>query len=241
MNVAICDDNKPMLNYLKIEIGDLLNENGFSHEISGFSSGQYFLERHAKHPFDIVFLDIMMPNITGFEIAKQVRKTSQDTYIIFITNNSSLVYESFDFQPFYFIPKDKPKITKDKLKYVIHKLAIHLAANAKIEISGAYDSKRFVAPNELLYVKSDINNVEYHFNDGSTQTIRGSLDEVSQTLNSYVFARTHNRYIINMNHIDISDYSNMEVRLDNGETIRISRKYKKEFEEAFIKFTRNFN
>lgn len=241
MYIAICDDNKPMLDFLNNKIDDLLAENELLHEIKTFSSGQDFLESHRSRPFDVVFLDIVMPELNGFDVAKQVRKISGDTYIIFITTESSLVYDSFDFQPFYFIPKSKLKITEEKLKYVVNKLSMHMAATEKIMISGAYENKRFVSPSEILYIKSSVNNVEYHLVGGTTQMIRGRLDDVSKSLNSYIFARTHNRYIVNMSHIDMADYPNMEVRLDNGEFIGISRGYKKDFEEAYLRYTRNFS
>lgn len=241
IRLAICDDNKPMLDFLNGRIDDILAENGIAHEVHVYQSGSAFLESHVQKPFDVVFLDIVMPELDGFEVAKQVRKISRDTYIIFITTEDSLVYKSFDFQPFYFIPKSKPKITEEKLGYVVNRLSMYMAGSEKVLISGAYENKKFVSPSEILYIKSSINNIEYHLVDGSTQSIRGRLDDVSKSLNSYIFVRTHNRYIVNMAHIDTTDYPNMEIRLDNGEFIGISRKYKKEFEEAYLRYTRNFS
>ncbi len=241
MYIAICDDNQPMLDFLQSKIGDFLAEMGIEHEICCFQSGISFLESHLKYLFDVVFLDIIMPELNGFEIAKQVRRVSKNTYIIFITTNSSLVYDSFDFQPFYFIPKCKLKITEEKLKYVIGKLSIHMASTEKVLISGSYENKKYVSPDEILFIKSNVNNVEYHMIDGTTQVIRSKLDDVSKSLNSYVFTRTHNRFIVNMSHIDTIDYPNMEIHLDNGNYIRISRGYKKDFEKAYIRYTRNFS
>lgn len=241
INIAICDDNQPMLDFLNNRIDKYLTEIGTAHKISCFQSGRSFLESHSSRLFDVVFLDIVMPQINGFEIAKQIRKISQNTCIIFITTESSLVYDSFDFQPFYFIPKSKPKITEERLKYVINKLSIHMATAEKILIAGAYENNKYISPSELLFIKSSVNNVEYHLTDGTAQIVRGKLDDIAQTLNCYIFARTHNRFIVNMSHIDVIDYPNMEIRLDNGEYIRISRGYKKDFEESYIKYTRNFS
>lgn len=238
---AVCDDNKPTLDFLSGRIDKLLTENGMTHELCSFQSGSEFLESHVKRPFDVVFLDIVMQEPDGFEVAKQVRKISHDTYIIFITTESSMVYDSFDFQPFYFIPKNKLKIVEDKLKYVVNKLSLHITANEKVLISGAYENKRFVAPNEILYLKSSVNNIEYHMTDETVQTVRGRLDDISKTLNSYIFSRTHNRFIVNMSHVDMVDYPNMEIRLINGELIKISRGYKKEFGEAYLRYTRSFS
>lgn len=239
--IAICDDNKPMLDFLADRVDDILTENGIMHETSTFQSGQDFLECHVKRPFDVVFLDIVMPEPNGFEIAKQVRRISRDTYIIFITTEESLVYESFDFQPFYFIPKSRLKITEEKLRYVVRKLSLHMSAGEKVLISGAYENKKYVSPGEILYIKSSVNNIEYHLIGGETRAVRGRLDEILKSLNPYLFARTHNRYIVNMNHIDTVDYPNMEIRLDNNEFIGISRGRKKEFEEAYLRYTRNFS
>ena len=44
-----------------------------------------------------------------------------------------------------------------------------------------------------------------------------------------------------MKHIDNVDYPNMEITLDNGGIIRISRSYKKEFDEAYIRYMRDFS
>lgn len=240
VQVAVCDDNEQMLDFLGSTTDRLLAEKGLTHKISTFSNGQDLLRIHTESPFDVIFLDIVMPELDGFETAKQIRKISGDTYIIFVTTESSLVYESFDFQPFYFIPKSKTKIIMNRLQYVVNKLILHIAANEKILISGAYDNKRFVSPNKILYIKSNVNSIEYHLTDGTTQTVRGKLDAALQSLSPHIFARTHNRFIVNMQHIDTADYPNMEIRLDNGELIGISRGYKKGFEEAYLRYTRNF-
>lgn len=241
IKVAICDDNKPTLDFLERTIDELLSKNGLRHENSIFTLGTDFLVKHKEAPFDVVFLDVLMPDIGGFEVAKQVRKVSKGTYIIFITSESSLVYDSFDFQPFYFIPKSKPSITMEKLKYVINKLCIHMAAYEKVLIVGAYDNKRYVSPEEILYIKSNLNNAEYHLCDGSVQTVRNKIEGIFLSLSPYLYARPHNRFIINMAHIDDVDFPNMEIILDNGEIVKISRGYKKEFDEAYLRYMRNFS
>lgn len=239
--IAICDDNKPMLDFLARKLSDIFEETEMQCEVSTFLSGRDFLVSHKQHPFDIVFMDIVMPDINGFEAAKQIRALSRDTYIVFITTGSSLVYDSFDFQPFYFIPKTKLKVMEDKLRYVANKLSLHITANEKVVIEGAYDSKKVVSPNEILYIKSNLNNVEYHFLNGTKHTIRGKLGDIQSTLSNLLFARTHSRFIVNMKHIDTVDYPNMELRLINGEAVGISRSHKKEFDEAYLRFRRNFS
>lgn len=241
INAAVCDDNEAMLNFLSSKISEIFTENGMSYELQVFHSGEEFLKTHRDHPFDVVFMDIIMPIINGFDVAKQMREISKDTYLIFITTESSLVYDSFDFQPFYFIPKGKPQVVEERLRHVVGKLALHTAANEKILIDGAYDNKFYVSPRDILYIKSSSNHITYHFVDGNIVQIRKKLTELFETLNQYVFVRSHNRFVINMKHIERIDYPNMEILLDNGEIVPISRSCKKDLENAYIRFTRNFS
>lgn len=64
-----------------------------------------------------------MPDIDGFEVAKRIRASLDTTQIVFVTTEDSLVYDSFDYQPFCFIPKTTPEILNVKLETVIKKLA----------------------------------------------------------------------------------------------------------------------
>lgn len=241
LRAAICDDDKPTLDFLQKNIDALMNANDMPHETAVFRSGRDFLSAHRKTPYDVVFLDIVMPELDGFKVARQVRSISKGTYIIFITTESSLVYDSFDFQPFYFIPKSRLNITQEKLKYVINRLGIHMAAYEKVLISGAYENKIYVSPDEILYIQSSLNNAEYHLSGGSVQSVRGKLESIMPTLSPHIFARPHNRYIVNMKHIDRVDLPNMEITLDTGDIIRISRSCRKYFHEAYIRFMRNFS
>ena len=239
INIAICDDNKAMLDYLSREIGECFQEALVNTKISSFDSGKAFVLSHRSTPFDVVFLDIVMPDINGFDVAKIVPQISDETYIIFITTENNLVYDSFDFQPFNFIPKGKTHILEQKLKQVIEKLIIHISAREKVFINGALDSKHYVSPMEILYIKSNVNNAEFHLKS-DTEYVRCKLDIIFSSLNHYIFARPHNRFIVNMKHIKRINFPTCEILLDNGETLPISRGYKKIFEQEYIQFTRNF-
>lgn len=44
-----------------------------------------FLEQHEQNPYDVVFLDILMPEMNGLDVANRIRNLSEKTIIIFIT------------------------------------------------------------------------------------------------------------------------------------------------------------
>lgn len=61
---------------------ELLESSGY--HVTSAANGMEALKLHQSATFDLMILDIMMPYLDGFEVAQQVRKTSQ-TPIIFLT------------------------------------------------------------------------------------------------------------------------------------------------------------
>ena len=57
--------------------------------------------------FDLLFLDIEMQELNGFELAAKIQETAPDILIIFVSAYESYVYKSFEFRPFRFIPKQQ--------------------------------------------------------------------------------------------------------------------------------------
>jgi len=54
------------------------------------ANGQQALEQYVKQKPDILALDVMMPKLDGFEVAKKIRETDALTPIIFITARSQV-------------------------------------------------------------------------------------------------------------------------------------------------------
>ena len=240
LKIAVCDDDQIMLDFVSKNADFLLSQNRIGHSITRFLSGTEFLKAHKADPFDVVFLDIIMPEAGGFDIAKEMRGLFQKTYIIFVTTESSLVYESFDFQPFYFIPKGSPKILAERLSHVVKRLAIHLSANKKIILKAPYGDEYSIDPLSIISAESSTKYVSYCFTNRPPLRIRQKLDEAQTVLNSYLFVRIHNRFIVNMKHIKRIDYPNLEVTLNDERTLNISRSYKKELEKLYDIYLRNF-
>lgn len=240
IKVAVCDDEPTMLDYLCENISAEFKRQGMKICLNKYLSGELFLNAHKSEPFDVVFLDIVMQNMNGFDVAKEMRGIFQKTYIIFVTTESSLVYESFDFQPFYFIPKGSQKILAERLSHVVKRLAVHLSANKKIILKAPYGDEYSVDPLTIISVESSTKYVSYCFTNRPPLKIRQKLDEAQAALNPYLFARIHNRYIVNMKHIKRIDYPNLEVTMNDERTLNISRSYKKNLEKLYDIYLKNF-
>lgn len=240
INVAVCDDNLVHLDYLERIISELLDDLSITHEMSPFSSGNDFWEYHKRCAFDVVFLDIKMPNPDGFEVAKQIRRVSDKTYIIFITTECGLVYDSFDFRPFYFIPKSNPEVLKIKLRRVIEKLTEHMDENRPVCLELPYNEKKYIDPARILYISSKSNYLDV-VTESETIHLRGKIETMLERLPSKSFVRIHSRYILNLKHLCRIDNTRLKVLLDNFSELEVSRAYKAELVERNNIFLRDFS
>ena len=60
-----------------------------------FSTGETFLSVWKPGMYDIVFLDIFMDQLTGVDVARQIRKTDASVKIIFCTTSNEFASESY--------------------------------------------------------------------------------------------------------------------------------------------------
>lgn len=104
IRAAICDDEPTTLDYLHEHISREFRRQGAEIQIDKFTSGRNFLNAHKAELFDVIFLDIDMPEISGFEIAEQINNISE-ALIVFVTLHDELVFSSLKFRPFRFIRK----------------------------------------------------------------------------------------------------------------------------------------
>jgi len=84
MKVLIADNNKIMLDFLS----DLLNKEGF--DVVSAESGQGAIDLYKAEKPDFVCLDIMMPDLSGLDVCKEIRLYDETTPIIFITSKDQI-------------------------------------------------------------------------------------------------------------------------------------------------------
>lgn len=88
-NLILVVDDEPDAN---MTLRTLLEENGF--ETHGYTDPVLALQNFSPGKFDLLLLDIKMPNIGGFELFQKMRKIDKDVKVCFVTA-SELFYEEF--------------------------------------------------------------------------------------------------------------------------------------------------
>ena len=116
--IGICDDEVLIAEKLKEIISVCLREINQEAEITVFLSGKKLLEKIKE--LDVVFLDIRMEELDGYETGKLIKKIKPDCQIIMETGESERFEEAFEIGAVRYIrkPFDKEKITEALRKVV---------------------------------------------------------------------------------------------------------------------------
>lgn len=239
VRVAVCDDEITVLRQMEFVIQTTFDENEFDCELFCFQSGEELLEAYKKQPFDILFLDIRMPGQSGFDVAKEVRRISYKTLLLFVTSQDELVYDSFHYHPFYFLRKGTESDFEASLRDTVQKIALFIKCNEMMKLSLNSGEFRSVLVQDIVYLKSNRNFVDYHFASGEYIPVREQINIAEEKLIPYSFIRIHKQYIVNMQHINrISVSRYPEIQLSNGLHLPIGRKYKDAVSKKYTEYTR---
>jgi CheY-like chemotaxis protein len=76
--IAIVDDSADILELLELVLRD-------HHEFRTFSSGVEFVEQFRAGDFDLILLDLLMPELDGFETFRRIRRVDKDVPVAAIT------------------------------------------------------------------------------------------------------------------------------------------------------------
>ena len=240
INIAVCDDNIVFLGKFKSIIEKSFKQFTDDFLINDISNGKLLLATHQQKQFDIIFLDIDMPGMNGFDVAKTLRENSSQCLIVFITSHAELVYESMDFQPFNFIRKNCNIPIEESTEKVVSKLIRHMKKNEKIILEDDISGRKVVFIKDIIYIESDRHYVYYHIvNMSEPIRMRGNMAECERKFEKYDFLRIHKKYFVNMcfiNNIDMR--TNHIILRDIQAVFPLGRTHKKMVDEKYTLFLR---
>lgn len=232
IKIAICDDDSIFIYELKRYIKDIqIKNNLINVELSVFDSSRQFLNYiESGQRFDIVFLDIIMPDIDGVSIGKKIRSLF-DTILIYMSSSSEYFIDIFGVKPFGFILKP---LNYDNVKRVFFTVYEELFNSNSFYEFRNNKSKVRVKYGDIIYIKSYGRKVilktkyeEYIF--------YGKIRDIYEELQYFKFMWIHKSYIINYTHISKMGYDH--VVMINGERFDISDRRKKYIRNLYIEIS----
>jgi two-component system LytT family response regulator len=199
---------------------------------------------------DLIFLDIEMPRMNGFEMLRQLNEINFD--VIFVTAYDQFAMKAIKFsasdyllKPIVFgdlisaVDKVEQRIIKntnhDHLEAVLANVN-YLYNNLNAIAIPTSEGIEFITHDEILYCEAQVNYTLIHKANQRPLLISKTLKEIESMLEHFPFIRIHQSYLININYL--SKYvrgSGGYVVLKNGTQLPVSRAKKEDFLQKFGK------
>ncbi len=228
--IAVVEDRDSDANELICALNRFSKEKKVAICVKRFVSADSFLFEYEKK-YDIVFRDIRRPGTNGRDSAARLRKVDPDIVLVFVTTIARRAIRGYEVNALDFILKP--------IEYPSFALKLERAFSAvpknneKIIVLNRREGIDRIKESEILYLEVKNHTVVYHCLKKDIE-INTSLKAARNDLDSSVFYKCNNCYVINRNYVTrIEGYS---VTLDGKITLPVSHPKRAEFVKAFHRF-----
>lgn len=211
IRAVIIDDEKDSIDTLKWKLENYCPEVSVISSFEKPADGVSYLK---KNPVDLVFLDIEMPMLTGFDVLEELgRDISFD--IIFIT-----AYDNFGIQAVKFsaldyllkpvqnkelkeaidkhLKKSQQKIPSEQIDLLLNNVQAERKGKRGRIALASKESIEFVDPNDIVVCEANSNYTNVYLIEGRKRVISKTLKEFEEMLMQFDFFRPHNSHLINL-------------------------------------------
>jgi DNA-binding LytR/AlgR family response regulator len=221
MNILICDDIHDEALELEKAISGIEAHSNFVCTI--FTRGADALSHiQSGAKTDVCFLDILMPEMKGTELAYKMREAGFTGEIVFLTSTNEYASESYTVNAFSYLLKPPKMVNVAQVLAKIQKKR-ESADTAGIPIASK-SLKRFLLFREISHVEVLRNDVHFRLLDGSEIAVRAPLSEfLPKLMEDRRFTQCHRSFVLNMD--AVASINGMEVLMRCGRKVPVSKKY----------------
>jgi len=244
IKALIIDDEPAALEALKMKL-DMYCEKV---EVAAVcSSAKEGLQAINEHKPDLVFLDIEMPWMNGFEMLDCLGDNI-DFDVVFVTAYDQYAIRAFKVKAMDYLlkPVDKDDLVScvDRVRGENRNFKREQLTELLLEMDKSLSAKRIllhtknaieiVTQSEITYLQADSNYCNVYTNDGKRIMVTKTLNSLEKLLDPNIFMRIHRSYTTNINCIKkiASEDGACDVVLLDGSVLPVSRRRKDDLLEV---------
>ncbi len=228
-HIAIVEDEAEFSAQLQEFLKQYQKEHDVPMKVSTFSDGAEILTDY-QPLYDIILLDIEMPQVNGMDAAEQIRQMDTDVVLMFITNMATYAIRGYEVGALDFVMKPINYYTFS-MKFTRAIKRARQREQQQILLSLSDGVKKF-GIQQIYYVEVQNRMLHYHTDEGE-YIVRGTMASVEQMLAPYPFVKCNHWYIVNLMHVS-------EVRKNTaivgGHELEISRRNRMAFLKALTEY-----
>lgn len=235
LRLCICDDRKEEITSIQTLI-DRFSERYPEHPVqtSYFDSPYDLLEALKKSGgYDLYLLDIIMPHMSGIELAEKIRQRGERSKLLFLTTSREYGIEAIGVKASgYLIKPIKKQALFDAVLSCIEELAPE--NNPSIVVKTKLGLTR-VQVSELMLIESFDHIRELTLRGGDRLETAVKLSELDELLrDASCFISPHRAYLVNMEYV--RGINNNSILMTDGRQIPVSKKLYADIKAAYLEY-----
>lgn len=230
MKIAICDDDSRV----REDVGKALNyyfdSKFIDKEIFSFENGEELI--NSDIVFDMAFLDVEMPSVSGVDVGKSLKCRHSDIVIFMITAYSEYLDDAFDLGAYRFLqkPLDVPRL------YRSLDAAMVSISDRDIKIIFTNDEYVMVSSRSIIYCETYKRKTRIVTTKGVYNS-KEAFDYWKGKLESADFCSPHSSYIVNLNYVESFNRNSLTLAHgDMKQVISIAQSKRQEFRTKMFSF-----
>jgi len=203
ISVLIADDEQPAVD----ELAFLLRQDPRIGVIHVASSGAEAIRLLSREPVDAAFLDIHMPGLTGFDLARALQRFERAPAFVFVTADEEGALEAFDLAAVDYLLKP---VRTERLQRSVSRVVEALRAGTATEPAPPSQPEtiavtlggttRMIRRDDVRYVQAQGDYARLHTEDAS-YLVRVPMADLERTWADAGFIRVHRSYLVALPHV----------------------------------------
>ena len=221
MRIAICDDDVILCHQLEgIILGFGKNED-VPVQTSVFFDGKGLWKymKQGNH-FDLIFLDIEMPELGGMDAAERIRTVDPDVVLVFVTNMAQYAIRGYEVDALDFVLKPVNYYQfSTKLARALQRVQRRKGGQIALQTAGGV---QLLNTEDIYWLETRDRMLHYHTSTG-VWSVRSSLQNAEKQLAPYHFAKCNQCYLVNLRYVRAVQNDMVQVGEDRLEISRRQR------------------
>lgn len=199
IKVAICEDSKMDREVLQRIVEYLMQERGLAFQTEVFENGESLIDGYSNHPFDLIFLDVMMGELDGIEVGRRIRQLDQNVEIVYCTSSKDFAIVAYEIHALgYLLKPYETERIGEVLDYYTQK---HPQKNQKFIEVKSHRKSVIIPFKDILFMESDNKVVYIHTTTQGEVKVYNRLDVLEAEVQDDRFLRCHQSYLVNLQYV----------------------------------------
>jgi len=241
-SALVIDDETPALD----ELTYLLRTNFPLDPVDAAQNASDALRHLQKHRYDVVFLDVRMPELNGIELGNVLRRFAAPPAIVYVIAYEEYAVRAFDIGACDYLLKP---VSRARLRTALERA---LGPRVALPTTGppGDDSSdlipvetagrtRFISREQVRWAEAEGDYVRLHTADGGAHLVRIPISHLEERWSAYGFIRIHRGYLVSFKHItEFSVTGSVHTVMVDGCSLPVSRRHVRDVRDRILRVGR---